>query len=202
MARVRVALGIALTLVATPLIAQNAPPPVRVRGVVERLDGDQLTVRSREGPRVRIALAASYAVVAVTKAELAEVKAGTFVGTAARPQADGTLRAQEVLIFPESARGTGEGHYPWDLTPDSTMTNATVADVVQGVDGSLLRLMPKGREVRVLVPPDAPIVTLGPGDPSLLVPGAAVFLSASPQGDGSLSAARILVGKDGVIPPM
>ena len=202
MARATVALGIALTLVGTPLIAQNAPAPVRVRGVVERLDGDQLTVRSREGPRVRIALATNYVVVAVTKAELAEVKAGSFIGTAARPQADGTLRAQEVLIFPESARGTGEGHYPWDLTPDSTMTNATVADVVQGVDGSLLRLMPKGREVRVLVPPDAPIVTLGPGDPSLLVPGAAVFLSASPQGDGSLSAARILVGKDGVIPPM
>jgi hypothetical protein len=200
MRRITFLLAMALPLLASQVFAQT-PPPVRVRGVIERLEGSLLTVKTREGSTAQITLAPNYSVAAVTKAELADVRPGAYVGIAALRPAEGPLRAQEVLIFPESARGSGEGHFPWDLTPESTMTNAAVADVVQSVNGPVLRLSPKGTDVQIVVPPGVPIVTFGPGDPSLLVPGAAVFFSAT-SADGRLSATRILVGKDGVVPPM
>jgi hypothetical protein len=195
---------VALTvgLLAATSAVSTAQTPVRVRGKIAEVTGSTLKVQSREGPVVDIKLADGYTVVGVVKAAMTDIKTGAFVGTAALRQPDGTSRAQEVLIFPEAARGTGEGHRPWDLTPESTMTNATVDAVVDRVDGPVLTLKYSGGQVAVVVPRDVPIVTFGPGDPALLRPGAAVFVPATQQADGSLSTTRVLVGKDGVVPPM
>ena len=180
----------------------SAQTPIRVRGSIQEIAGSVLTVKSRDGSPVSIRLADNYAVLAVTRANLSDIKPGVYVGTAATKQADGTFRALEVLIFPESARGSNEGHYPWDLTPDSMMTNATVAEVVEGVAGRILTLKYKDGEVKVIVAPGAPIVTFGPGERTLLTPGAHVFISGAKQADGTITAGRVLVGKDGVVPPM
>jgi hypothetical protein len=136
------------------------------------------------------------------KAALGHIKEGAFVGIAALPKGDGTFVAQELLIFPESDRGTGEGHYPWDLAPGSTMTNATVDVLVERPQGPLLTLRHKGGLVRVVVPTDVPIVTFGPGDRTMLQLGAHVFIPAQQQADGSVTATRVLVGRDGLVPPM
>jgi len=180
----------------------SAQVPIRVRGAIATVSGQTLTVVSRDNSTVPVRLADNYTVTGVVKAALRDIKEGAFVGTAARPKGDGTFVAQEVLIFPESARGTGEGHYPWDLSPGSTMTNATVDVLVERVEGPLLTLKHKGGLVRVIVPNDVPIVTFAAGDKTLLRPGAHVFIPAQPQADGTVTAARVLVGKDGLIPPM
>jgi hypothetical protein len=133
---------------------------------------------------------------------LASIAPGTFIGTAARPAPDGELQAMELLVFPESARGTGEGHYPWDLAPGSTMTNANVEAAVPATSGRELTLAYKGGSVKVRVPPDVPVVTPSPASLADLKPGATVFLSAMRAADGSLSTSRVTVSKDGVAPPM
>jgi len=188
-------------LVATTTVA-IAQTPVRVRGAITELSGQTLKVKSREGAVVELKLADGYTVTGVVKAALTDIKPGAFVGAAALKQADGTFRAQEVLIFPESARGTGEGHRPWDLTPDSTMTNATVDAIVEKVDGPILTLKYPNGQASIVVPRDVPIVTFSSGDPGLLRPGAAVFIPATKNADGTFTTNRILVGKDGVVPPM
>ena len=192
-------LGLGLLLGASAAWAQS--PPTRVRGKIERLDGPTLTVKSREGADVTIRLADNLSVSGVTKAALTDIKPGTYVGIAALPQAGGALRAVEVLVFPEAMRGTAEGHGPWDLLPESTMTNATVAESVDRVQGRALTLKYKDGERTITVPPEAPIVTLVPGDRSELKPGAAVYIPAARQPDGSLQASRVLVGRD-IAPPM
>jgi Domain of unknown function (DUF5666) len=197
----RVAVLIASLLAADVTVAA-AQTPTRIRGTIESATEQALTIKSREGQTVTVTLAPNFAVVAVSKASLGDIKSGSFVGAAALPQSDGTFKAQEVLVFPEAMRGSNEGHYPWDLSPGSTMTNAAVTAMVSGNDGTALTLKHKDGEVKVVVPPDAPIVTLGPGDKSLLVPGAGVFVPASRAADGALSAGRVLVGKDGLMPPM
>jgi len=179
-----------------------AQTPVRVRGVIEALDGTQLTVKSRDGDPVKIKLADNYAVAAVVPTALDMIKPGSFIGTAAMKQADGSLVALEVLVFPEAMRGTGEGHYPWDLQPESTMTNATVATLADSPKGRQMTLTFKGESNQVIVPPGVPIVTFEPGDKALLKPGAKVFVGTTKAADGSLSAARVNVGKDGLTPPM
>jgi hypothetical protein len=135
---------------------------------------------------------------------MASVKPGVFVGTASMPQPDGTLKALEVLVFPEAMRGTGEGHYAWDLKPGSMMTNATITAVapVTQSGGHQMTLKYKDGEKTILVPDDAPIVTFEPGDRALLVPGAHFLLTATAQPDGSLTATRVAVGKNGLVPPM
>jgi hypothetical protein len=188
-------------LIATTTVAM-AQTPVRVRGSITELSGQTLKVKSREGSVVELKLSDGYTVTGVVKAALTDIKPGAFVGAAALKQADGTFRAQEVLIFPESARGTGEGHRPWDLTPDSTMTNATVDALVEKVDGPLLTLKYPNGQASIVVPRDVPIVTFSSGDPGLLRPGAAVFIPATKNADGTITTNRILVGKDGVVPPM
>jgi hypothetical protein len=190
-----------LALLVVPAFAQEGTP-TRIRGTIEKLEGQTLIVRSREGQELSIALANDLKVSAVNKAQLSDIKQGDFIGTAAVPGTDGKLHAQEVLIFPEALRGAGEGHRPWDLTPDSTMTNATVAEVAEGAKGRLLKLKYKDGEKEIEVPMEAPVVTLAPGDPSLLQPGTAVFISAMKAADGTLSASRVTAGKDGVPPPM
>jgi hypothetical protein len=195
-------LAMGLAAVALLTTTADAQTPTRVRGTIEKVDPQSMTVKSREGRDLEIKLAENLTVSGVVKAPLSDIKTGTFVGIAALPQSDGTLKALEVLILPEAARGSGEGHYPWDLMPDSTMTNATVAETVAGVSGPVLTLKYKDGEKKIVVPPEAPIVTFVPGDRSLLKPGTGVFLSATPQADGKLMASRITAGKDGVVPPM
>ena len=183
-------------------MATAQTPPQRIRGDVVSLDGNVLQVKSRAGEALTVKLADNYAVSAVVKKDLANIVPGTFIGTATLPNADGTLLALEVLIFPEAARGSGEGHYPWDLQPGSMMTNATVFDVVKVDAAHRLTLKYKDGEKVVVVPPGAPIVTFEPGDRAMLVPGAHVMLGATKQPDGTLTATRVNVGKDGLVPPM
>ena len=191
------AIGLAVLLGASAAWAQS---PTRVRGTIERLDGPILTVKSREGADVTVRLADNLSVSGVVKAALTDIKPGSYVGIAALPRA-GELNAVEVLVFPEAMRGTAEGHGPWDLLPESTMTNATVAESVDRVQGRTLTLKYKDGERTITVPPEAPIVTLVPADRTELKPGAAVFIPAARQPDGSLLASRVLVGRD-IAPPM
>jgi hypothetical protein len=183
--------------------AQQPPanPTQRLRGAVESFDGTTLVVKERGGETVRLALAENFAINEVVPIELTAIEPNSFVGIASMPQGDGTLRALEVLVFPEAARGSGEGHYPWDLQPGSMMTNATVADVAAAPQGRTLKLRYKGGEQTAVVPPDAPIVTFKPGDRALLVPGAKVVVTAQLR-DGKPTALRALAGRNGFTPPM
>jgi outer membrane lipoprotein SlyB len=198
-------IGMALTmvgfLVASEASAQSAPP-TRVRGSIASINGQDLVVKSRDGANVPIKLAPDYAVTAVVKADMSDITVGKFVGIAALPQGSEPERALEVLIFPEAARGSGEGHYAWDLMPESTMTNATIAESVDKIDGRTLTLKHKDGETRITVPKDVPIVTFAPGDRNLLLADAGIMVPAVKQPDGTFTASRVLVGKDGVKPPM
>jgi hypothetical protein len=196
--------GALIALLALPAAAQNAPEgtPTRIRGTVEKLDGQTLTVKSRDGQELTIALAPNFTVSAIVKRNLADITAGDYVGAASIKGPDGKLHALEVLIFPEAMRGTGEGERPWDLTPDSLMTNATVSGITAAPQGQALKVTYKGGESEIIVAPDAPIVTFAPGDASLLKPGAAIITVALKKPDGGLSATRVTAEKDGVKPPM
>jgi hypothetical protein len=181
----------------------GAQDTVRVRGAIERVDGPVYVVKARDGSEVKVTLADNALVVAIVKASLSDIKVGSFVGVTGMPQVDGTQKAVEVHIFPEAMRGTGEGHRPWDLQPKSTMTNANVEQVVAGVDGQTLLMKHKDGETKVVVPPDAAIVTYAKGDKSELKPGTKIFIvAANKQADGTLQAPRINYGKDGLTPPM
>jgi hypothetical protein len=200
--RIRTTLLAGLLVVASTVAGWAQAPTTRVRGTIEKVDGATLTVKARDGSALTIKLADNATVGAVVPAKLSDIKPGDYVGVAATPQAGGMLRAVEVHIFPEAMRGTGEGHRPWDLLPESTMTNATVADTVTQVEGPILVLKYKEGQQRVFVPADAPVVTYVAGDRSELKPGAKIFVgAASRQPDGSLQASRINVGR-GIEPPM
>ena len=186
---------------ASSAVAQTSPT-TRIRGTVAAVDGASMTVTTREGPQVAITFTEPLTVTAVKNVELASVQPGSYIGTAAERGPDGQLQAIEVLVFPESARGAGEGHRDWDLKPGSTMTNATVTAAVQGISGRQVDLAYKGGSVKVNVPVGTPVVTFVPAERMDLKPGAAVFLTATKNLDGSLSASRVIVGKDGVVPPM
>jgi hypothetical protein len=183
------------------VMAQSGDP-VRVRGTVAGLDGSTLIVHSREGADVSIHLADDWGVTGVVKASVSDIKQGVFIGTASLPQPDSSLRALEVLIFPEAMRGFGEGHYPWDLKPASMMTNATVANLVDGVEGRTVTLSYKDGEKKVTIPADTPIVTFSDAVKTDIKPGALVFVPTLRQADGTMNANRVVVGKDGVAPPM
>lgn len=196
----------ALALVCTWALGQApvANPTQRLRGTIESFDGSTLVVKERSGEVLRLALADTLSLSEVLPIELSAIQPGSFIGTAAMPAAGGTLRAMEVLVFPEAARGPGEGHSPWDLQPGSTMTNAIVADVVAvaGVsEGRLLKLRYKDGEKTLDVPVGTPVVTFRPGDRSLLVAGAKVLVTAQLR-DGTPTALRVLAGRNGFAPPM
>lgn len=174
----------------------------RVRGVIEKVEARTISVTSREGPVVAFALPETARISAVAKATLADIKPGSYVGIAAMPRPDGSQMAIEVLIFPEAMRGAGEGHRPWDLMPESTMTNATVADTVQKVEGHTLTLTYKDGQKSIVVPPEAPIVTFVPASMADVKPGVRVFTNVAKAADGASSAASLVVGRDGVDPPM
>ena len=193
---------VAATILAEPVARAQAPAPVRVRGTVESVNAQTLAVKSRDGATVNIKLADNTPVRAVAKETLADVKPGSFVGITATPQPDGTQKAVEIHIFPEAMRGTGEGHRPWDLTPNSTMTNATVDSEVAVSDGQKLVLKYKDGEKTFIVPPNVAVVTFAPATMADIKPDTKIFVIANKQPDGSLSAASITVGRNGVNPPM
>ena len=196
----------ALIAAGAPVLASaQAADPVRIRGTIVRVDAKTLVVQDRGGEVLSLARPADLPVSEVYPIKLRDIKKGSYIGTAALPQADGTQKAIEVLVFPEAMRGTGEGHRPWDLLPQSTMTNATVADLaaapksVRG--GQQLRLTYKGGEKTVIVPPNVPVVTFRPGTEALLVPGAKVLVNAQEK-NGTPTALRVTAGRNGFAPPM
>jgi hypothetical protein len=178
--------------------------PVRVRGTVVSLEGTKLVVHPKTGDDVTVMLNDNFGVVAVEKASMADIKEGTFIGTATVTQPDSSLKSLEVVVFPDKMRGTGEGHYPWDLGgSNSMMTNATVSNAVKGVDGQTITVTYKGGEKKIDVPANVPVVTLVPGaDKAEIKPGAIVFVPTQKQEDGSLHGGAVLFGKDGLTPPM
>jgi hypothetical protein len=178
------------------------PDIVRVRGTIESFDGAIYVVKARDGVELKLTLADKPQIAGVVKASLSDINQGSFVGVTAMPQPDGSQRALEVHIFPEAMRGTGEGHYPWDLRPQSTMTNANVDQIAAVVDGRTLTLKYKDGEKKIFVPADVPIVTYVSGDKSDLKPGAKVFIIAAKHPDGTLEGRAWRVGRDGLTPPM
>ena len=194
------AVSLALAFAASPAWAQGT---VRVRGTIEKVEGNAFVIKSREGAELKVVPADNALIVAIVKASTGDIKQGSFVGVTGMPQADGSQHAIEVHIFPEAMRGTGEGHYAWDLRPQSTMTNANVEHAVTAVDGQTLTLKYKDGEKKIIVPPEATVVTYTTGDKSELKPGTKIFIAAAKKlPDGSLEAPRINYGKDGLTPPM
>jgi hypothetical protein len=193
-----------IAVLALPALAQNPPanPPVRIRGTIEKLDDRALTVKSRDGSQVTITLAPTVTISYLVKKSLADIKAGDFVASTSTKGTDGKNHSLELRIFPEAMRGVGEGQYAWDLVAGSTMTNATVSGVTSAPQGQTLKVSYKGGESELVVGPDTPIFGYGTGDMGLLKPGVAVFIVAQKQADGSLTAARVTVEKDGVKPQM
>ena len=200
----KIAIAALIALAVGPALAQTPPAgtPTRIRGTVDKLDGQNLMVKSRDGQTLTIELAADVAVITLVKKSVADIKAGDYVASTGVKGTDGKIHAVEVRIFPEAARGTGEGQFPWDLMPDSIMTNATVGKVDQAPQGPVLHVTFKGTESEYTVGPDVPVLANGPGDISLLKPGVAVFVIALKHEDGKLTSARLYAEKDGIKPPM
>jgi hypothetical protein len=190
----------AVLLASVGIASAQAPQTVRVRGAIEKVDGNTVVVKAADGADVTLTLTANAQIVGVVKASLADIKPGSFVGSAAMPQADGSQKALEVHIFAESQRGTGEGHRPY-TTPGSTMTNGTVGDMVTAADGQSLTVKYKDGEKKIVVPPGVPIVRYEIGDRSELKPGVHITaLNAVRKADGAIEAPRLNVGRDGVVP--
>ena len=195
-------LSAAFALAATAALAQ-APDVVRVRGTIQSVDGSMLDVKARDGADMKIKLADNAQVRTVVGKTIADVKQGLFVGITAMPQPDGTQKAVEIHIFPEAARGTGEGHRPWDLMPGSTMTNANVDSEVAVTDGKKLVLKYKDGDKTFIVPDNVKVVMFAPGATADIKPGAKIFIvGAKKLPDGTLEAPAITVGTNGVDPPM
>ena len=198
--RASAALGLALICIAVPASAQET---VRIRGTIESVEGPVYVVKNRDGAEVKLSLADNPKVIATVPAVMADIKPGLFIGSAGMMQQDGTQKATEVHIFPEAMRGTGEGHYDWDLQPQNKMTNANIEQSVTGVDGQTLTVKYKGGEKKLLVTPDTKVVSFVPGDSSDLKPGTKIFVpGAKKQPDGTVQSPVIIYGKDGLTPPM
>ena len=196
MNRFRFALALSMLALAGSVAVAQAPG-TRLRGTVERMEGSTLELKAADGREVKVALAPGFSIGGVVAAKATDIAKGSFIGVGARPQPDGTLMAVQVFIFPEAMRGTGEGHRPWGVLPDSTMTNATVAETVSRVDGANLVLSYPGGEQKVVITPEASILMAAPAETSELKPGAQVAMTASRQTDGSYSTSRITVAKSG-----
>ena len=191
-----------LSALGSAALAQQ-PPSVRIRGTIEAVDGAVLAIKSREGTDVKVRITDNVVVIGIAKSALADIKPGSYIGVSAMPEPDGTQKALAVHIFPEAQRGTGEGFRAWDLRPNSTMTNATVAETVAGTDGQNILVKYKDGEKKVVVPPETPIVAFVSADKSELKPGAKIIIfGAIKKDDGSLEAGRVGVGLDGITPPM
>jgi hypothetical protein len=199
------ALAASLTVVTVlgSVVWAQQPATVRIRGTIEAVDGSLLTVKSREGTDMKVRMTDDVTVVGITKMDLSEIKPGSYIGVSALPEPDGTQKALAVHIFPEAQRGLAEGFRPWDLRPNSTMTNATVAQTVAGTDGQNIMVKYKDGEKEVVVPPGTPIVTFVAGEKSEVKVGAKIIIfGAVKKEDGTLEANRVNVGRDGITPPM
>jgi hypothetical protein len=196
--RALAAASFALICAAPPASAQEA---VRVRGTIEKVDGGVYTVKSRDGTELKLTMTDNPLFVAIAPATMADIKQGMFVGSAGTMQPDGTQKAIEVHIFPESMRGTGEGHYDWDLKPNTKMTNANVEQSVAGVDGQMLSVKYKDGEKKLLVTPETVVVTYVPGNKDDLKPGTRIFVGAAKKmPDGTLQTPRVTYGRNGAGP--
>lgn len=202
MRSVRLFAGLVFVVLFSAVAAMAQTTPSRLRGTITAIDGKTVTIATRDGSSANVKLADNWVVALVAPVTMAEVKQGTFVGVASLGT-DANRTALEVLVFPDAMKGSNEGHYPWDLQPESMMTNATVSTVVSGGDGQTLKLDYKGGGTQTIkVKPGTPIVTFQPGDRGDAKVGAKVFVGAAKAADGTLSAARLNVGKDGLAPPM
>jgi hypothetical protein len=195
--RMLAAAGFALICAALPASAQEI---VRIRGTIERIEGPVYVIKNREGAELKLTLTDNPLFVAIAPSTMADIKPGMFVGSAGMMQPDGTQKAIEVHIFPESMRGTGEGHYDWDLKPQSKMTNGNVEQSVAGVDGPILSVKYKDGEKKLLVTPETVVVTYVPGNKDEVKPGTKVFVAAKQQPDGTFQAPRITYGRNGAGP--
>jgi hypothetical protein len=201
----RLALAFTVAIISMALVSASAfaqGSPVRVRGTVVSLEGTKLVVHAKDGKDITVNLNENFAALAVVKSSMADIKEGTFIGTATVTQPDSTLRSLEVVVFPDKMRGTGEGHYPWDLGSSSMMTNATVSNAVKGIEGQTITVTYKGGEKKIDVPANVPVVTIVPATKEEIKPGAIVFVPTMRQADDSLKGGAVLFGKDGVVPPM
>jgi len=199
--RVIAAAALAAVVSATSAFAQS--PPTRIRGQIEKVDGSMLTIKARDGSILNVKLSDDARVTAMTKASVADIKPGSFIGVTAMPEADGTQKAIGLHIFMDSQRGVvAEGHRPWDREPGSTMTNANVDTKVSSVDGDTMVVKYKDGEKKVVVPANTPVVAFTPGNKDDIKPGAMmIIMGAQKQSDGSFTATAINVGR-GVAPPM
>jgi len=182
-------------------IAQNTSAPIRLRGVVERVDTDSITFKERRGETLKIAMPPNLNITEVYPIKMMDIQENSFIGTATLTNSSGRLEALEVLVFPEAMRGTGEGHYSWDLMPGIMMTNDNVSQLKSIGSGRELKLDYKGGSQVVFVPENTPIVTFRPGSLALLVPQANAILTVIEK-DGQPQLTRVTVGKDGFKPPM
>jgi len=196
----RTLIAAALLLPTVSAFAQSSPV-MRIRGSVVGFADSTLTIATREGPSVSITLPGTLTPSSLKRLTMADIKPNSFIATVAAPDAAGNLQASYVMIFPEAMRGTGEGHYDWDLAPGTSMTNATVASIGSATAGHKLSLVYKNTPIDIDVPDNTPILSAAQASRDDLRPGVRVFIIASKAADGSLTANRLYVGKDGVNPP-
>jgi hypothetical protein len=198
------AIGLVLALAVVPAQAQTQAPkaaPIFVRGTVEKLAGTALTLKSRDGSDVTINLAPDFKVSGLEKQRLSDIHQGDYVASTGHRGSDGKLHAIEVRILPEALRGVGEGQFPWDLMPGSTMTNATVTGISGAPQGATLTVSYKGKQSTFIVDPDTVILAYTKGDAGQLKPGA-VFVTAMKAPDGKLVAKNVTAETNGIKPPM
>ena len=191
-------LGLTLGLTAP---ARAEAPVVRIRGTIEAVDGTNVTIKPRLGAPVQVRLGEAVRVATANTAKISDIQSDSYIGTAATPQADGTLKALEVAVFAPSMRGTGDGHYPWDLEKENTMTNGAVG-ARSGTAGRTITVTYKGGEKTITVPEDVPVVSIAPGDVGKIRPGARVVAFTRADAGGTAVADRMIVGENGTVPPM
>ncbi len=194
--------ALAAVMIASAPVSAQQPQPIRVRGTIEKVDGNILSVKSREGNDVRIQTGEKTGVIGLKKITLADIQPNAFVGVAALPQADGTQKAISIHIFPESSRGFNEGSRPYDVRPNSSMTNGAVANRVKSAEGDVLTVTYKDGEKKIVVTPETSVVRFEPGDFSELRQGAKIVATVLDKPDGTKEAVRINVGRDGITPAM
>ncbi len=192
--------GLALTLTVAATAAR-ADDIVRYRGTIEKVDGSTLTVKPRTGDPVTVTFSGDTKILSASTGKLADIKSESYIGTAAIPQPDGTQKALQVTVFSSSLRGTADGHYPWDLGANSTMTNGAVG-TLSGTDGRTMLVKYQGGEKKVVVPEDVPVTLVDPGEKSIVVPGAKVVAFTKKGADGTLTAPILIVGRNGTVPSM
>jgi hypothetical protein len=200
MSRLFLLMSVAAALLVGGQASAQQPPTTRVRGTIESLDGNVLAVKARDGASVKIKLADDARVTGMSRMKLEDVKQGSYIGVAGMPEADGSQKAVSVVIFPEAARGLGDGFRPYDLQPNSTMTNAAVSEMVEANDGKTLTVKYKDGEKKIILNSQTQYSTFSPGNRDELKPGVKVIVTATKADDGSLQSKGMIYGRDGLQP--